>query len=251
MPEDLLSLQIGGATVADNLQRAVAAGTLKRDSTGLLERAARPARSLDWVRVKNGEAMDCDFLMEFVYRHAYAASAVPQGCSACYKVKVVPRSLRELVAAWQIGKRIACNSKWGIDLNNRYSQDIYAGFFYAAGLAEARALYRVVREAFVADPKLGPDIATTIKRGCSEYEATLGPSDRYTFAPGLAELEARLKSGFRDAVQEDRPLGAIMARWIDVAFRIGDDTYLDFTQGRRLRPKMVTYDPAPDTDTFA
>ena len=34
-----------------------------------------------------------------------------------------------------------------------------------------------------------------------------------------------------------------MAHWIDTAFRIGDDTYLDFTNGRRLKPKMVSYDP--------
>jgi hypothetical protein len=34
-----------------------------------------------------------------------------------------------------------------------------------------------------------------------------------------------------------------VARWIDVVIHIGDDTDLDFTNGQRLHPKMVSYDP--------
>ena len=81
-----------------------------------------------------------------------------------------------------------------------------------------------------------------IKRGCSEYEAVLGPSDSYEFAPELTQLEAYLKSRYRG--REEAPRASIpMARWIDVAFRTVDDTYLDFTGGKRLRPKSMTYDP--------
>src|SRR5665647_1902980 len=105
--------------------------------------------------------------MHFLFFQIYARSALPQGCSACYKVKVVLRTLRELVAAWGIAKRIECRSKWGVDLENPYSQNIYAGYFYVAGHDMARVMYRVVREAFGNDPMLGPDIPMSIKRGCS------------------------------------------------------------------------------------
>jgi hypothetical protein len=82
-----------------------------------------------------------------------------------------------------------------------------------------------------------------IKRGCSEYEAKLGPSDRYTFAPEMEELEAYLKSRFRERRADYHP-SLIVAHWIETAFRIGDNTYLDFTSGQRLREPTVTYDMA-------
>lgn len=31
--------------------------------------------------------------------------------------------------------------------------------------------------------------------------------------------------------------------WIDLTFRLGDDTDLDFTGGRRLRPAILTHTP--------
>ena len=194
------------------------------------------------MTVPNGPPLGCVFLMNFVFRNAYGRSAVPHGCRECYKVKVVPRTLRELVAAWQIAKRIECRSKWGIDLYNPHSQNIYAGYFYTTGLDAARVLFKVVRQALNADPKLGPDITMTIKRGCSEYEEAVGPSDRYEFTPEMAELEAYLKSRFRERGHPEK-LNAPLAQWIDIAFRMGDDTYLDFTGGKRLRPKTVTYEP--------
>lgn len=99
-----------------------------------------------------------------------------------------------------------------------------------------------IRAAFEADPRIGPEVALTINRGCSEYEALLGPSDRYAFNPETAELERSLKARFRQPRRDDRQQD-VLAHWIDVAFRQGDDTYLDFTGGRRRRAKTVAYPP--------
>ena len=241
-------MKIGGATVADNIERAVKSGDVIQNEDGTLELSAKNAdehieRSAgNWRFVKYGQPLGCDFLMYFMFYHAYAEGAVPYGCRSCYKVKVMPRTLRELVAAWEIAKNIDCLSKWGIDLDNRLSQNIYGGYFYVSSLDMARAVYKIARDAFVDDPKLGPEVPMTIKRGCSEYEAKLGPSDRYEFSPELAELEAYLKSRFQRR-RVKRLVSRPLVNWIDLAFRIGDDTYLDFTDGKRLHPAMKTYDP--------
>jgi len=242
-PEDLLALRIGGATVAENLQRAIDRGDLIADPDGRLRLPPGRDNGANWAWVDHGQPLFCTFLMKFLFRQAYASGAVPQGCSACYKVKVLPRTVRELVAAWGVAKGIECRSKWGIDLHNSYSQNIYAGYFYTSGLEAARAVYRVAREAFAGEPKIGPDIALSIKRGCSEYEAALGPSDRFEFAPELAALEAYLRSRYRAERQSERLPPMPLAHWIDIAFRTGDDTYMDFTGGRRLRPPSVSYAP--------
>jgi hypothetical protein len=242
-PEQFLAMQAGATSVAGNLQCAIEAGRLIEDADGTLALAGDPKQNVNWMYVANGPALGCGFLMDFMFHHAYAEAAVPDGCSACYKVKVVPRTLRELVAAWQIARRIKCRSKWGTDLNNPYSQNIYAGYFYISGLDAARALFKLAREAFDAEPKIAPDIQMTIKRGCSEYEAKLGPSDRYRFTPEMAALETHLKSRFRERKAEHFP-SMVAAHWIETAFRIGDDTYLDFTDDKRLRRKTLAYDPA-------
>ncbi len=243
LPEKLLDMAFGGASVAAHLQRALDAGTLIENDDGTLQLppTSEETRSR-WVTVPNGPLLGCKFLRGFLFREAYAKAAVPYGCRECYKVKVAPRTLRELVAAWQVAERIECRSKWGIDLPNPLSQHVYGGYFYATGLDGARAVFKVVREAFEADPKLGPDVPMTIKRGCSEYETALGPSDQFEFKPEMAELEAYLRSRFRNPNYVDQ-LNVALAYWIDLAFRIGDDTYLDFTDGKRLRPKTVTYAP--------
>jgi hypothetical protein len=242
-PQELLAVSAGATSVGANLRRAIESGRLIENADGTLALATNPGQSVSWMYVANGPPLGCGFLIDFMFRHAYAETAVPDGCSGCYKVKVVPRTLRELVAAWQTAKGIACRSKWGTDLNNPYSQNVYAGYFYTNGLDAARALLKLAREAFGDDPKIDPDIAMTIKRGCSEYEAKLGPSDRYRFTPEMAAVEALLKSRFRERKAERYP-SMVAAHWIETAFRIGDDTYLDFTGGKRLRRKTVAYDPA-------
>ena len=99
-----------------------------------------------------------------------------------------------------------------------------------------------MRDAIDADPKLGPDVGMTIKRGCSQFEAAVGPSDGYRFTPEMAALEADLRARFQaPAIAE--PSMAPLADWIDLAFRMGDDSYLDFTGGVRLRPATMTYEP--------
>ena len=241
--DEVMELRVGGASIADNLRAAIEAGSLVENADGTLQLADHGPDPGDWITVHHRPPMDCEFLFGLMFRHAYAKSAVPHGCQACYKVKVLPNTLRELVAAWEIGRQIACTSKWGIDLYNPYSQNVYAGFFYATGLDEARDVYKAARAAFDADPRLGPALSMIIKRGCSEYEARVGPSDRWQFTPDMAVVEERLRAKFRRSGRKlDRAPLTVM-RWIEFAFRSGDETYMDFTQGRRLRPPAVTYEP--------
>jgi hypothetical protein len=241
-PEDLLAMRVGASRVGDNLRRAREKGRIIEREDGTLALTAKAKEPVYWMYVSHGPSLGCAFLMNFMFRHAYAEASVPHGCSACYKVKVVLRTLRQLAAGWELGKRVNCHSKWGTDLNNPFSQNIYAGYFYVSGLDTARALYKFLRPMIDADPKLGPGVSMTIKRGCSEYEAKLGPSDHYEFTPEMAELETYLKARFRKQTTGHDP-SLVAAHWIETAFSIGDDTYLDFTGGQRLRRKTVTYDP--------
>lgn len=242
-PEEILAFKIGDSTVGENLRRAVEAGAIRQHDDGTFALPARCAPDT-YVRIRNGPRLACRFLNGFVFNQVYRAAAVPKGCESCYKIKAQPRTLRELVALYEIALRIDCLSKWGVDFYNRHTQSTYAGYFYVNGLDAARALFPVVRRAVDENSKLGAEVPLVIRRGCFNYEAALGPSDTYTFKPELSEIEAYLKSRYRKSKSDDNRLApTLYGQWVPFAFQIGDDTYLDFTDGKPLYPNFVTYEP--------
>lgn len=244
---DVLDLEIGGRAVGENLRRAVEAGQLIEHPDGTFGHPRRGSKREQLFLFVNFErAPDCPFLNRFMFGIVYAEAAVPQGCASCYKVKVMPRTLRQLVAVYELAKSFDCASKFGLDFYNPYSQQVYAGYFYLDGLEAARALHGRLRAAMDASGKLGPDVALAIKRGCSNYEIACGPSDRYTFSPELRDIEAHFRDRYRRPSPPSAHAAAVLYRsWVPFAYQIGDETYLDFTNGRPLHPPSVSYPATP------
>lgn len=248
MLSDLPDFRVGKGFVADNLRRAVAAGHLVLTAEGKLGWTDEyDIESSTWLFIRNAklDRPPCKFLFHFLFETAYDRQAVPHACQSCFKVKVLPLTLKQTLAVREVARGIPCHSKCGPEVGNRYSQSLYGGFFYCAGLDHAREIYRQVRVAVDANPALGPDVAMRIKRGCTEYEVYCGPSDRWTFQAGQEELEAQLQQRFRSLADKKKEGDefSLLMKWIEIAYAIGDDTYLEFTRGRRLFPETVSYSP--------
>ncbi|HXP95820.1 MAG TPA: hypothetical protein VN809_03850 [Telmatospirillum sp.] len=246
--EDALSVRIGRFTVGEHLARAVAARRLIAHDDGTWELPAKSGRGVPDIWLHNERSSSCQQLFFFLFGAAYGMSCVPQGCRNCYKVKISPANLRQLVAVQEVTKGVPYRSKCGPELFIPYSTGHYAAFFYLNGLEQARAAFAELRRMVDGKPRLGAGVPMLIKRGCTDYEIHCGPSDRYAFAP--PEVEAWLLERLRPSKQiRSQPRSVTFARWIQIAFQIGDETYLDFTGGRRLYPKVLTYDPAPTEET--
>lgn len=242
-PDSLLQVVVHGRPVAERLADAVASGALVGTSAETLR---LPEKQGAWMRESRDASRHCQFYLGVVFRHLYDKAQVPAGCATCFKVKAVPRSVRELMALREVAKRLPYTYKVGID-ESPYASGVYAGYFYIHGLDAARAAHAQIRDAVNEHPQMGADVDVFIKRGCTDYEVHCGPSDRFTIDPALASVERALLA--RIEIPPRVPPSKIemmrtFARWIDVAFRIGDDSYLDFTGGRRLYPAVVRYDPA-------
>ena len=241
----LLNFKVGNSTIAQNLHNAVTSGALLKQQDGYYELPKINQKVSPWLKVLQAPGMDCHFLMHFLFKQAYGRSIVPLGCQNCYKVCIVPKNVRELMALRSLQVVMNCEAKCGVELDHSMSQNIYSGFFYCNGLDEARAVYQKVRYAINEHPKLGPAVAMHIKRGCTVYEVSCGPSDQFSFAPELVELEAHLSRRFKRPanVSHLHTKQATQVLWLHTAFSIGDDSYLEFTGGKRLYPKTVTYEP--------
>ena len=79
--EELMALRFGGASVAENLRRAVTAGELVEGEDGALRLPDHQSDVGNWMFVRKGRPLECNFLMHFLFERAYAKSAVPQGCT--------------------------------------------------------------------------------------------------------------------------------------------------------------------------
>lgn len=256
MDKYLEEMRFGAYTVQENLARAVAAQRLMvlPDSRfSLPPRGGLPY----FLHVKLFSGKPCRFLNAFLFENAYARAAVPYGCRNCYKLKIVPPDLRGLIALRGIFENAPYNSKCGVDFLNQYSSDIYAGFIYLDGLKAAQNAYKELRKLVDEHPDLGQTVSLSIKRGCSNYEAVCGPSDRWVFRDEMSALEASLKLRFNKelSVPDDyqRRRMSLMVRWIQFAYSIKDESYLTFTGGKRLYPPAVSYpvEEAPEISQVA
>jgi hypothetical protein len=247
---DILNRVVAGRRVADSLAAAVAAGALRPQEDGAWLRPGVGSGPSDWVKESRDASRKCRFHMGVMFDHVYRKRQVPAGCATCFKVKVAPRTLRELVALRDVGHALPYTYKCGLDAAAPFTSGIYGGYFYLHGVDAARTAYQAVRAAVSDHPKLGPATSVFIKRGCTEYEMSCGPSDQYTFTPEQAGIEAAILTHIRiepGPTNDRNRVKQTMIHWIKTAYRLGDETYRDFTGGRRLYPAVVRYEPpAPD-----
>jgi hypothetical protein len=251
-----LAIVVGGESVGANLDRAIEAGAIVRGDDGRLSHpsgqgsAGVVGRNGGFIQKLGDYRPPCGFLNNFVFDHAYAEQAVPFGCRECFKIKVVSNNLRRLMDVKEIAEATGHTTKSGTEVDNPTNPHPYATYLYFRGLEEARNAYPGVRRSIDGRADLAPGVAITIKRGCSNYERKCGPSDQYTFDPRLEAVEAYLHQRFKkpDAspVNAETLDAMRMLRMVKTAYRIGDDTYRQFTGGQPLFPPVVAYPPEAD-----
>ena len=239
---DILDRMIAGRTVRESMAAATAAGAIV------------PVESIGWtlpapsglsrsVGESKDAQRDCRFYLGVLFPHVYRKKQVPAGCASCYKVKVVPKTLRQLHAVLAIARALPYTFKVQVEAATPTVSGIYGAYFYRNSLDDAREAAGNIRAAVDGHPQLGPDVTVFIKRGCTEYELAVGPSDGYTFSPEVKEFEAELRSRVKTEgrVKDPRGTAVTYMAWITTAYSLGDETYLDFTGGRRLYRAVVRY----------
>ncbi len=246
MDDDLEGMSFGKGTVRENLARAVAGGKVIAGADGTLAFPLRKS-SDDFLFIRQLSRLRCEFHSGFVFDIAYGRAAVPHGCRDCYKIKIVPATLRGLVALRDLLEAEPYHAKCGLDLGNPFSQDIYAGYAYFHGLEAARVAWPGLRRAVDAEADLGPAVPVSIKRGCSDFEVACGRSDGWAFRDGMEALERHLAGRFQEkqspAADYRQRRMVVMVHWLRIAFSIKDETYRDFTGGKPLYSPSLSYSP--------
>jgi len=207
-----------------------------------------------WIYAKTDPKMNC-FLWKDITFHSIIEKNLPKeqqwvpfACQECFKVVVRPKTLKQLFALEALQTRLNHPSKCGTEERPTVFGN-YGGYFYNRGLPMGLDCYKKVRKAVDDDPELGTDVKVILKRGCTEYELAIGRSDQWK--PATQEqmgFEMDLHYQFANdhplQLQPDVVKDEIHQRWIEYAYKIGDETVLEYNDGKPLYPDYVTYQHA-------
>jgi hypothetical protein len=135
-------------------------------------------------------------------------------------------------------------SKTGIERRETVPH-LYGSYWYNRSFEAGLECLDKVRQAIDEHRRLGPDVKVILKRGCTEMEHAVGPSDQWAYDEDQ-EIMEKLLEDFIDFVPIRQPLPDPVVwhtkhQWIKFAYANGDESYLELTGGRRLTPDYVTY----------
>lgn len=203
-----------------------------------------------WIFAKSDYLQNC-FLWKDILFHEIVEKNLPRerwfaplGCMECYKVVVRPKTLKQLFALERLQKRLDLPSKCGIEIRPEVFGN-FGGYFYNRGLEQGLNCYKKVRAEVNKVSILGKDIKVILKRACTEIEYGIGPSDRWIPSKEQIDFEVNLTNRFVNDIpvlsQSDHVKDDIRQRWIEYAWSIGDETVLEYNDGKPLYPEYVTY----------
>lgn len=219
-----------------------------RDIDGKIEGTPRMSWDTPWHHVKHTPGFDCGLLHQIMFSVIFARlhkmSWVPAFCHNCFKVVARPNNLKQLFALLNLQYRIDRPSKCGIEPRTTVMGN-YGGYWYNVGLEAGQECYQAVRKAIDADPDLGKDVGVILKRACTEYELRVGPSDKWELTQEQLQAEAIIRTWVHSdpamRSQSQHVLNKVHRRWVEHAYAVGDETFVEFTDGQSLYPPLVTY----------
>lgn len=163
-------------------------------------------------------------------------------CLECWKVVASPNNFDELIQVEKLQRNeldVPC--KAGIELRD-YTPRHYGSYYYCHSVEEGRERYKQVRELM---DEINPEIDVILKRGCTEYEMTKGPSIFWHATDKELEFAENVEH-FVEVPANDNDQPQMMKRhirgkWALWAHANGDMTYKKYNGDLELFPKCVTY----------
>jgi len=231
-----------------------------RHSDGkFVEREGQLVKDTQWIHTGNGYGYECSHWHRLIFdvvSRKLKKPFTPRNCQKCWKVAVKPRTLEQLFELLDIQKRLGIHCKCGIETRSSV-HGLYGGYFYNKGKENGLKCYARIFNEFKENKILHPllreldeDNKTTrivLKRGCTEMEHFVGPSDKWEVTAEQNAIEDLIDTFvIKPSIELKQPPHIewnVKQRWIEFAWQYGDPTYAKYTNGEPLYPKYVTYHP--------
>jgi len=226
------------------LKSAISAGRLVARDDGKFHVNLKFSHLLPWVFIKHCTGMSC-----YIWHHIYFdhCGFIPKPCFSCWKIVVRPANIKSAYKVLDIMRELDYPGKVGWE-DRKTVFGNFGAYFYNRSLDEAKEKYPTICDAMKdvelqTDPCNQKKIPIIIKRGCTEFEHKFGPSDKWEYT--AEDKENLLNSVIVDDLvihtQTDWHIANTMTLWTHNAYSAGDPTVCEFTDGKPLFPKYITY----------
>jgi len=203
-----------------------------------------------WVHAQIRDDVNCH-RYQTIYHKLFGI--IPKNCFRCWKVVQRPNHIGELFEIEKYQKEMRVAAKCGIETRN-YVPFNYGAYWYNKTKAEGFERLEIVKRDF-------PHIQAVLKRGCTEFEMSHGPSTEWRMNEKYIRIEEMLDNVlvevWRNSGLEEKKLcrkpyprfvdDNIKRRWVEFAWERGDKMYKLFTQGQPLMVPTIKYEPELET----
>lgn len=168
---------------------------------------------------------------------------VPTQCRNCWKVVVTPLTLKQLFRLERYQFVSSRNCKCGIELR-AYTRKFYGGYWYNDTRELGEECFAKVK-ADMMMIGLG-DCPIILKRYCTEFEREFGGTKNYKKPDDQDHWEKLIRShvlygATPTSGQPEFLKRHIRRRWIEFAWRHGDETVYEYTGGKDIYAPLDTY----------
>jgi len=172
---------------------------------------------------------------------------IPRKCQSCWKIVIRPKNLKQLFLLENILTQLGWPSKCGIEQRSYtpLSKHRYGGYIYNSSIDEGLDRLDVLRARLLLIPG-AEEIECFLKRACTEMEMAFPDSRTWEVTEEQNRIEDILDNMLIKDVSYSLTgkhlINKLHITWIEWAAEIGDETYLEYTGGKRLYPEAIKYE---------
>jgi len=220
------------------------------DSKFELQNVAAPHKP-PWHYIRTVIGAKCPYfhrLFDDISPRTPAGKFVPRRCQECWKIVIRPRTIKELFALEELlVSKFDWPCKCGIE--RRYyaplSKHRYGGYIYNTSMKQGLERLAKIRKMLKEHDTLN-EVEAYLKRGCTEMEMGVPNSNSWTVSEEQKEVEDILDWYFLFDVpssgMNEHILNRLHMTWIEWAAENGDETYLEYTDGKPIYEPAVRYE---------
>ena len=221
-----------------------------------------------WHHIEPSPGARCPYfhqqLFSVISPRTPAGKFVPRFCQECWKIVIRPTSLEQLFILEGLLVQIGWPSKCGIEMRSYtpLSKYLYGGYIYNRSREEGLDRLGMIRE-HISNIKDLDGVKCILKRACTEMELAFPDSSKWEVTDEQNRVENILDWMIVYDIKTPMPASHIIdkvhMKWVEWAAQHGDETYLKYTDGKRLYPEAVRYErkvegteaDSPDDKTVA
>jgi len=214
--------------------------------------------SSPWHHIQYATGANCPYLHQQLFLQISPRTPIgqfiPRRCHKCWKIVIKLKTLKQLFAMDQLLAQINWPSKCGIERRSYTPPPTpgarYGAYIYNESVEQGLDRLDILRKHVDGFPELGPDVEMYLKRACTEMEMTFPDSTTWE----VTDEQNRIEDLLDWLIVFDIPathtskhvLDKIHMGWIEWACENGDDTYLEYTDGKPLYRPAVRYERKAD-----